>query len=629
MRQIGRQGFWPRRSRLCTAASQGVALGISAAVILVGVETVLNRYLQQGMVFLPIIRLTIVAGIGAVVGGAASAFMAALLAGLGRLGRLATAIGVFALGLVSLALAWVTVLEFRHQVFPPATPGSIGRSTAAIVGAMILAVGALLFLLRAAEALRAPRDPRVIESTLSQSLAIAGLAGLALVAAANVLVPWLCARRAVGHPPVIMISIDTLRADRLGVTGNPRGLTPHLDKLANEGAFFLQASSTSPWTLPSHGSVFTSMLPFDHAGRWYVSPLRPQLSMLAERFRNAGYRTAAFTGGGWMDGDRGFYQGFQVFEKHNELEEDGAQELLAAATRWLRGLGPAPYFLFIHTYEPHTPYLRDDFAPPGDAGRVGSTFTPQDLRRVRTGEWQLRPEEQRRVAALYDGDVANADRMIGSFLAEVRRSRGLENTIITVFSDHGEDLWDHVSTRSADHGHSLYEELLHVPLLFWSPGRIKPGTRVSTPVSLMDVAPTLLALAGLPTDPQHRGLDLTGTLTTGAEPQLRPIFAESVEYGPDRFSARSGSLKVIVTPLPDSFHGNVKLAVESPEIFDLSTDPSEKRNLAPTVDEQASTLVSLLTRRAMTKLQLPEYEREGERPTPGERESLRALGYLE
>ena len=307
----------------------------------------------------------------------------------------------------------------------------------------------------------------------------------------------------------------------------------------------------------------------------------------------------------------------------------GLTRLFAAATRWLRGLGAAPYFLFVHTYESHTPYLRDDFAAPGDTGRVGGTFTGEDLRRVRTGEWNLTPEEQRSVVDLYDGDVASADRLIGTFVAQVTQSRGLEDTIIVLLSDHGEDLWDHEPTRSPDHGHSLYEEQLHVPLVFWSPGRVKPGTRVSAPVSLIDVAPTLLALAGLPCDPQHQGLDLTETLTTGAEPPLRPVFAESVEYGPDRFSARSGDLKVIVTPFPDRVHGSVELAVESLEIFDLSTDPSEHQNLVPTTENQASEIVSILTRRAMKKLRLPESEREKPRFTQEEIEQLRALGYIQ
>lgn len=629
MRQIGLQRIEPGLSKLLAATTEGIALGVLAAVLLVGSETLLNRYLQQGAIFLPVIRLTAMASLGAIVGGLASATMAVFLANLRRLGRPAAAIGVVGFGLLAIGAAWVTVRFWRQEVFPPATPGSISRSTAIIVGTMVCGVGALLFTLRAAEGLRLRGGPGPLVSRLRQFLAIIGFGSVIALLAANLLVPWFAARRAAGHPSVILISIDTLRADRLGVMGNQRKLTPHLDKLGSEGAVFLQATSTSPWTLPSHGSVFTSMLPFDHHGRWYISPLRPQLSMLAERFRDAGYRTAAFTGGGWLDGDRGFYQGFEIFEKHNEQVENGPRELLWAADRWLNGLDASPYFVFVHTYEPHTPYLVDEFAAPGVPTRFGRAFTGEDLRRVRSGEWELTLEEQEFVADLYDGDVANADREIGAFLTHVEESRGLEDTIIVLFSDHGEDLWDHEPIRSPDHGHSLYEELLHVPLVFWSPGRVKPGTRVSTPVSLIDVAPTLLALAGLPSDLQHQGLDLVDTLVTGREPLSRPVFAESVEYGPDRFSARSGDLKVILTPYPGRVHLDVALAVETLEIFDLAVDPSEQRNIAPTSENQAAELVSILTRRAMNKLRLQEVEQQEPRLKQEEIEQLRALGYIQ
>jgi arylsulfatase A-like enzyme len=422
-----------------------------------------------------------------------------------------------------------------------------------------------------------------------------------------------------------MISIDTLRADRLGILGYERGLTPNLDRLAEGGAVFLQATSTSPWTLPSHGSVFTSMLPFDHGGRWYHAPIRPRRSMLAERFRNAGYRTAAFTGGAWMDGDRGFYQGFGVYREYEELAPGGSEELWAAAAGWVRRLGGRPYFLFVHTYEPHTPYLRSDFAALESSGRVGRTFTMDELWKLRSGEWELSPRERLFVTDLYDGDVANSDRRMGSFLAEVGRSGGLDDTIVVVFSDHGEDLWDHEPTRSADHGHSLYEELLRVPLIFWNPGRIRAATRVETPVSLLDVAPTVLALAGLPTDSQHKGRSLTETLTTGTEPESRPVFAESVEYGPDRFSARDGDLKVIVTPFPEHARGGVQLKVDSLEIFDLATDPLERRSLAGTPDERALEVALSLMRRAQAKIghQRVMYGQ------PELSEQSRALGYVQ
>ena len=168
---------------------------------------------------------------------------------------------------------------------------------------------------------------------------------VALLAAAStglmlmlwVLLPRLSAARAAGRPSIMIVSLDTLRADRLGALGSARPLTPLLDGIATEGMVFEQAMSAAPWTLPSHASLFASLLPFDQIRRWDYNrepPLRQTL--LAERLREAGYRTAGFTGGGYVSAQCGFGQGFEIYEDHDEVAEGGPGKIAAAALAWVR-----------------------------------------------------------------------------------------------------------------------------------------------------------------------------------------------------------------------------------------------------------------------------------------------------
>jgi arylsulfatase A-like enzyme len=166
-------------------------------------------------------------------------------------------------------------------------------------------------------------------------------------------------------------------------------------------------------------------------------------------------------------------------------------------------------------------------------------------------------------------------------LQRLRDEGILDDAILVILSDHGEDLWDHSEIRSPGHGHSLYEELIRIPLVVRAPGIVPAGARIGTPVSLLDIAPTLLALAGLPPAPEHQGRSLADTWRTGREPEVTTVRAESVEYGPDRFSGRRGDLKVILTPTPEKAHHDIRLPVVPLEIFDLGADPRERANLAP------------------------------------------------
>jgi arylsulfatase A-like enzyme len=349
--------------------------------------------------------------------------------------------------------------------------------------------------------------------------------------------------------------------------------------------------------------------------------------MLAERFQDAGYRTAAFTGGSYVSRDFGFQQGFEIYEDHDEQKEGGSQAIFGRALDWARRMRGRSFFLFVHTYEPHFPYMHTEGVTV-PRGTLPPGFTVAQVEAVYSGKLRLSEEERRYVTALYDSGVRATDAHVGSFLAALRKEGILDEAILVVLSDHGEDLWDHEASRSPGHGHSLYQDLVHVPLIFRAPGRILPGRRLQTPVSLLDVAPTLLDLTGLPADKNHQGRSLARALTAGADLPPRPIFAESTEHGPDRFAWREGTLKAVLTPYPERVHLDVHLEVRPVEIFDLGRDPLERDPESGRQDARVHEAFGTLlqrSRRVLDGKSVPA----GTAEIPGElRDQLRSLGYL-
>jgi len=432
-------------------------------------------------------------------------------------------------------------------------------------------------------------------------------------------------------PSVILVSLDTMRADRLGALGNPRPLTPRLDALAAEGVLFEQAEAAAPWTLPSHASLFSSQLPFDHGLRW-DHDFAPLASVFpAEHFREAGYRCAAFTGDGYVSGYYGFSQGFEIYRESDELKEGGPEGIAGAALDWVRENESSPFFLFVHTYEAHLPYLHAEFAAPDSGGRIGPSLSNEQVDAIHDGKLRLTEGERARVRDLYDSDVAWADRVIGGMLQTLKEEGVLEHTILVVLSDHGQDLWDHNATWSPGHGHNLYEEVLRVVLFLRAPGLIPPGLRIHSPVSLMDVAPTLLSLAGLPPDPGYRGQDLAPSCRSGTEPPPEMIQAESMEFGPERFCVRDGNLKLILTPRPDrQLSGSVTITPRPIELFDLGSDPGERVDLSRFLGGPVRTLMHFAWQRADKAL----FSGRSTPPNPEDLppellEKLRSLGYVQ
>jgi arylsulfatase A-like enzyme len=600
----------------------GAALGLWASRIN-GDEQLRMAWLALGRVLPGVVRIGLAGmAIGIVLG--------AIVAGASRLGRkveLSAGVAVLAAGAVG---AWLALGPYRPQVFE-LERASTPRLTAMVI-AFVLACGGAAVAAIAAAALRgaSPKAP-------GRFAVLAGRAILAAWAAAalfDVAYVSLGSMRARGRPSVIVVSLDTLRADRLGFMGNTRGLTPHLDALAAEGATFERAIAPAPWTLASHASLFTSKLPFDHHARLDFQKVAPQQRMLAEEFRQAGYRTAAFTADGYVAATFGFGQGFEIYDESDDRSPDALTRTLGLALRWIRAAKDAPFLAFVHTYEVHSPYTHPDRADPAVRGRLGDRFTNVEIEDIRAGRLTLTSDERRWVAGLYDGDVAYADRLVGEFLETLRRDGVLDEAILVVLSDHGDDLWDHSVERSPGHGHSLYQELIHVPLFVRWPKHVASGARIVGHVSLLDVAPTLLALTGLPRDPAHEGRSLESACRAGEEPPAMSVTAESTEYGPDRFAILQGSYKAIFTPWPDEKNMGVGLKVAPLEIFDLSTDPAEQVDLSPKLAElppEVIHMVSIVRARAAAKKPHPAGDEEAPADAPSEEllQKLKALGYVQ
>jgi arylsulfatase A-like enzyme/tetratricopeptide (TPR) repeat protein len=390
--------------------------------------------------------------------------------------------------------------------------------------------------------------------------------------------------------PVILISVDTLRADRLGCYQTGRQQTPHIDALAKDGMLFSQVSSLVPLTLPSHAALFASTYPFANGVQDNGVPLATTAITLATVLKSSGYRTAAFVGGFVLDRRFGLSRGFDVydspFDLHNknvtdvgELKRSGAQ-VAAAAMRWLEHNSNAPFFLFLHLYDLHTPY-----------------DLPKDpsLRRGETG---------------YEAELVYVDRVVGDFLGFLdRRELGIR-ALVVFTSDHGEGLEDHGETT---HGYFIYQSTLHVPLVIrWPAGaKRRPETRVDEPASLLDVAPTILDAIGLPQPAEMRGRSLVRA-GNGEE-----IYSESL-YARNHFgcatlrSLRVGRYKYIDAP--------------KPELYDLVTDPGELQNIyAP----QRRTAIALRERMVALRSSSPARHANTPRvPTPEAIAALRSLGYL-
>jgi arylsulfatase A-like enzyme len=432
---------------------------------------------------------------------------------------------------------------------------------------------------------------------------------------------------------IVLVVIDTLRADHLSAYGNPRPVSPHIDALARGGVLFEHAFTHAPWTLPA----FVGLLSGSYPSR-RVFERRLQVSEV-EALRDAGFATAAFTEGGFVSSYFGIDRGFQTFQAREAAvhlqgpdltekadEPGGIERTFAAAGAWLRAHADRPFFLMVHTYEVHVPYLRTDLARRLPRGALPKpVYDVPTVAAVASGRIPVGPVEVAYVRALYDGGVAAADRAVGGLLDLLDTLGIAERTLVVVTADHGEELGERRPSRLGMHGDYLYDTLLHVPLVLRGPGVGAHGRRIATPVRLIDVMPTILDLAGVPA-PVHADGRSLAPLLDGAEGRPRPDYAEVTQPQspevPRRVALRDGHHKLIVN-LPPLAPDEVPA-----ELYDLEADPGETHNLAAADPALEDSLAAQLRehREALEQRGRAAMAADTDVPT-NLRDQLRALGY--
>lgn len=316
---------------------------------------------------------------------------------------------------------------------------------------------------------------------------------------------------------VLVYLIDTLRADHLGCYGYHRPTSPHIDRFAAEATLFANAVAQSPWTRPSTASLFTGVWPRTHAANGRHDALPPEALTLAEILAARGYRTAGFVSNGNIARSLGFGQGF---EKYRLLPSRGnrAPHVNAEAFSWLDSLeGNSPFFLYLHTVEPHAIYdppspFRERFAP-GVEAWVG---TRQVLKQLKKGEREATPALLKDLRALYDGEIAANDAAFGELVAGLQ-ARGLwDDTVVVVLSDHGEEFHEH---GGWEHGDKLFREVLEIPLILRLPG-LGAGRTVARQAQQIDVVPTLLTYLDIEVPAPVEGRNLLPLIAGEAAPEL-------------------------------------------------------------------------------------------------------------
>jgi arylsulfatase A-like enzyme/cytochrome c-type biogenesis protein CcmH/NrfG len=450
-------------------------------------------------------------------------------------------------------------------------------------------------------------------SVIRRLVCVVGLAGWFTASGQAAAVP--------APPNVILITVDTTRADRMGFLGSKLGLTPNLDTLARDSAVFTRAFSQVPITGPSHASILTGTYPQFHLVNDFQVPLAPELPYAPDILRTHGYHTAAFVASMVLDAGvgfaRGFERGFDTYDagfhlmrpgedRYHSSERRGA-EVVAHALAWLNQHPQGPFFMWVHLYDAHDPY-----DPP-------------------------EPYKSKYASAPYDGEIAYADSAVGTLLSQLRERGLYDGAVIAVMADHGESLGDHGEER---HGFFLYDETIHVPLVIKLPGSAdqradsneKPaaGKRIEGRVELVDVLPTILQAVGIAVPKEVQGESLLALMTPKPAPAGNTGASAAPETVPDRPAYAE-------TDYPQRAYGwsplralrtGKYLYIKAPrqELYDQSTDPQAERNLSSSSTAVTSTLAGQLD--AFRQTTSSSREAPQAAADPAAQEKLAALGYV-
>lgn len=402
---------------------------------------------------------------------------------------------------------------------------------------------------------------------------------------------------------IIFVSFDTLRASNIHILGYEKDTTPFLDKFAQKGFIFTNAVSVSSWTLPASMSWFTGAYPSKHKvlnkftvntkGEEEITNLEkvsPDLTTLAEVLKEKGYKTGAFTGGAALDSQFGFDKGFD--EYYDDINFGGFKDTIPGALAFVNKHKNEKFFLFLHGYDIHGQYVPEggydrrfvDFEYKGNL--TGSKEEQKILREegVNTGRIFLTKDDVKFLTALYDEKIQRADENFAHFLEDYQKLNLLDKTIFVITSDHGEELYEH---GRIDHGHSLYDELVRVPLFIIIPGLKVGGIKIYEQVRSIDIMPTLFELSGIDFPPevktQIQGQGLSA-LMSGKAVHL-DIYPET-DY---RYTERLRAIRSW-----DSYKVIINLDSGREEFFNLAPDPKETNDLGDQKSERLEEVTLML-----------------------------------
>ena len=330
---------------------------------------------------------------------------------------------------------------------------------------------------------------------------------------------------------VVLISLDSLRADRLGCYGHDRETSPTVDRLAREGIRFSNAVATSSWTLPTHLTMFTGRYQISHGVTHDTETLDPGITTLGQTLKNAGYSTAGFISGPYVAGHYGYDRGMDTYVDLSQgygHRREARSTVVAPAVNdhalgWLDEHAQERFFLFLHYFDIHYDYIPpapyDTLFDPSYQGTIdGRDFIERDD--VHAG---MDPRDLEHILALYDGEIRFTDEHVKAVIAELEQHGVLDDTLIVLVSDHGEEFFEH---GNKGHHRTVYKESLHIPFIVRSPGAARAGEVVEHPVSLVDVMPTILGYVGLPAPAGMEGVNVLATGDAAAVADREAVYGE-------------------------------------------------------------------------------------------------------
>jgi arylsulfatase A-like enzyme len=433
------------------------------------------------------------------------------------------------------------------------------------------------------------------------------------------------------QPPrgIILISLDTLRADHLGIYGYHRNTSPYIDAFARENIIFENAVVQSSWTLPSHMSIMTSLYPSSHGVKSKEQRLAEDHVTLAELVQKGGYKTAAFADGAFMRKVYGFDKGFDLYDGDKRV---GIAHILPKVKKWLDANKSNPFFLFIHCYDIHDPYTPP---PPYDSIFHDFTYTGQFVpttKNMQAAAWRRKvvtDQDLRHIKALYDGGIRYTDERIGRFLAYLEESGLQDKTLIIITSDHGEEFKEHGSFL---HWKLYFRPNLHVPLIMHIPNFPKKGIRINELVESIDILPTILDTADLPPHEKAQGRTLlpiikrNGTFFRRLWWQLFHFFSggEKAAFAEHRES--KGKKRHDYSIITDHYQMIYSLSPQANQLFNIKDDPQAENDIAKDRPAVVEHMMSQITSMYLVP---PSYRAPQFILDEQTSEQLQALGYID